>query len=72
MTGPPGIISGIMLGFIRAVLVDGDKIFDLVPADYTVNAMISVMWDTVNRYDYYTRRYTLYKCTFLAHELLRS
>ncbi|VVC38916.1 Hypothetical protein CINCED_3A021430 [Cinara cedri] len=50
MTGPPGIITGIMVGFLRAVLVDESKVFDLVPADYTVNALIGVMWETVNRY----------------------
>lgn len=59
--GPAGIISGIMVGFVRAVLVDADKKFDLVPADYAVNALISVMWDTVKRYDY-TCTYLLYKC----------
>lgn len=50
MIGPPGIITGIMIGFIRVVLLNKNKVFDLVPADYTVNALISVMWDTINRY----------------------
>lgn len=40
-----------MIGFLRTVPVDGNKITDIVPADYTVNALISVMWDTVNRYN---------------------
>jgi len=49
MVGPPSIITGIIIGVLRAFLVHGDKIFDLIPADYTVNALIAVMWDTVNR-----------------------
>lgn len=51
MNGPSGVVTGVMIGFLRTVPVDGNKITDIVPADYTVNALISVMWDTVNRYN---------------------
>lgn len=51
MNGPSGIITGVVVGFLRVISIDSDKITDIIPADYTVNALISVMWDTVNRYD---------------------
>lgn len=51
MNGPCGIVVGVMLGFLRTISIDVKKTTDIVPADYTVNALISVMWDTVNRYD---------------------
>jgi len=50
MNGPSGIVAGVMTGFLRTVPIVRNKITDIVPADYTVNALISVMWDTVNRY----------------------
>ncbi|XP_026822567.1 fatty acyl-CoA reductase wat-like [Rhopalosiphum maidis] len=50
MNGPTGLIAGVMVGFLRTVPNIGSNITDLIPADYTVNALISVMWDTVNRH----------------------
>jgi len=50
MNGPTGLITGVMVGFLRTVPNIGSNITDIIPADYTVNALISVMWDTVNRY----------------------
>ncbi|XP_025192600.1 fatty acyl-CoA reductase wat-like [Melanaphis sacchari] len=50
MNGPSAIVAGVMTGFLRIVPIARNKITDIVPADYTVNALISVMWDTVNRY----------------------
>lgn len=50
MNGPSGILTGVMVGFLRAIPIDSKKITDMIPVDYTVNALISVMWDTVNRY----------------------
>lgn len=50
MNGPTGVITGVMVGFLRTVPNIESNIIDLIPADYTVNALISVMWDTVNRY----------------------
>lgn len=50
VNGPIGLITGIVTGFLKIVPVSKNKITDLVPIDYTVNALISVMWDTVNRY----------------------
>lgn len=51
MNGPSGVVTGVMVGFLRTVPVVGDRITDIVPADYSANALISVMWETVNRYD---------------------
>ncbi|XP_060876847.1 fatty acyl-CoA reductase wat-like isoform X1 [Metopolophium dirhodum] len=50
MNGPTGLISGVMVGFLRTAPNIGTNITDIIPADYTVNALISVMWDTVNRH----------------------
>ncbi|XP_050421309.1 fatty acyl-CoA reductase 1-like [Adelges cooleyi] len=50
MNGPTGILAGYIVGFLRVVPNRRDKITDLIPADYTVNALISTMWDTVNRF----------------------
>jgi len=63
MVGLPSIITGIIVGLIRAVLVDEDKVFDVVPADFTINALISVMWDTVNRY-YFVNMYIIINCNY--------
>ncbi|KAF0772958.1 fatty acyl-CoA reductase wat-like [Aphis craccivora] len=48
MNGPSAIVAGVMTGFLRTVPIVRNKITDIVPADYTINALISVMWDTVN------------------------
>ncbi|XP_022167369.1 fatty acyl-CoA reductase wat-like isoform X2 [Myzus persicae] len=50
MNGPTGLVTGVMVGFLRTVPNIGSNITDIIPADYTVNALISVMWDTVNRH----------------------
>ncbi|XP_060849359.1 fatty acyl-CoA reductase wat-like [Rhopalosiphum padi] len=50
MNGPTGLVTGVMVGFLRTVPNIGSNVTDIIPADYTVNALISVMWDTVNRH----------------------
>ncbi|CAI6367905.1 unnamed protein product [Macrosiphum euphorbiae] len=50
MQGLVYIVNSIMLGLLRAIPMSMDKKTDIVPIDYTANALISVMWDTVNRY----------------------
>jgi len=50
INGPPGLVIPLIIGFWRVLLVDKTKKCDIIPADYIVNAMISVMWDTVNRH----------------------
>jgi len=50
MNGPTGILTGVMVGFLRTLQISTDKVTDIIPADYTANALISVMWDTVKRY----------------------
>ncbi|XP_022167367.1 fatty acyl-CoA reductase wat-like isoform X2 [Myzus persicae] len=49
MNGPTGLVTAAVVGFLRTAPNIGSKITDIIPADYTVNALISVMWDTVNR-----------------------
>jgi len=49
MNGASGIVIGVIVGFLRTIQLDKNKIADIIPVDYTVNALISVMWDTVNR-----------------------
>lgn len=51
MNGTTGIITPVIVGLLRVILIAKDKKTDSVPVDYTVNALISVMWDTINRYD---------------------
>lgn len=50
MNGPFGLVTGFMIGLLKVILIVKEKKSDIVPADYTVNALISAMWDTVNRY----------------------
>jgi len=59
MNGISGIIAPLIVGVLRTMPLSKDKISDIVPVDYTVNALISVMWDTVNRYGYYILLYVL-------------
>jgi len=49
MNGPTGILTGTIVGFLRTINIATDKVTDIIPADYTANALISVMWDTVKR-----------------------
>lgn len=50
MNGPSGVVAGTIIGFIRAIPLDVNKVTDIIPVDYTVNALISAMWNTVYRY----------------------
>lgn len=46
--GPSGICSGAVRGLVHVIFGDSQKVANLVPADYCVNAMISAAWD-INR-----------------------
>lgn len=50
MNGVTGVIAPLIVGFLRTIQLSKDKIADIVPVDYASNALICVMWDTVNRY----------------------
>ncbi|XP_025208954.1 fatty acyl-CoA reductase wat-like isoform X2 [Melanaphis sacchari] len=50
MQGLAAIITSLIVGFLRLIPMSVNKKVDIVPVDYAVNALISVMWDTVNRY----------------------
>lgn len=45
---PTAFFKNVMLGFCTALLATDDFIFDMVPADYTVNALIAAAWDVHN------------------------
>ncbi|KAL4148036.1 hypothetical protein QTP88_002340 [Uroleucon formosanum] len=50
LNGPTGILTGFIVGFLRTINIARDKVTDIIPADYTANALISVMWHTVKRH----------------------
>lgn len=50
--GPSGLCVGTARGYVHAILGNGNKKANLVPADYCVNAMISAAWDVQRRYGY--------------------
>ncbi|XP_026819369.1 LOW QUALITY PROTEIN: fatty acyl-CoA reductase wat-like [Rhopalosiphum maidis] len=52
INGPSSIIAPLIVGFLRTFQLSTDKRTDIVPVDYTANALISVMWSTVNRHNY--------------------
>lgn len=43
------MITGTMLGVIRAGYHDDDKIVDLIPVDFVANVIIASAWDMVTR-----------------------
>ncbi|XP_025207314.1 fatty acyl-CoA reductase wat-like [Melanaphis sacchari] len=52
INGLSGIVTPLIVGVLRTIQLSRDKITDIVPVDYTVNALISVMWSTANRHQY--------------------
>jgi len=69
MQGLAAIVTSLIVGFVRLVPMNLNKKTDIVPVDYTVNALISVMWDTVNRYNSYILYFTQYNHLFLFYFL---
>ena len=49
VNGATGVITSLIGGFLRTGSVDRNKKCDIIPVDYTANALICVMWDTVNK-----------------------
>jgi fatty acyl-CoA reductase len=47
--GATGMLTSLITGILRILKIDTSKITDIIPVDYTANALISVMWDTVKR-----------------------
>ncbi|KAL1460838.1 hypothetical protein WDU94_012781 [Cyamophila willieti] len=47
--GPTGVITGFKSGIIRSFHVNAKNKADLVPADWTVNALICSAWHSANR-----------------------
>ncbi|VVC31702.1 Hypothetical protein CINCED_3A003071 [Cinara cedri] len=50
MNGPIAMVVPFILGLLRITALSENKKADIIPVDYTVNALICVMWDTINRY----------------------
>lgn len=50
--GPIGSTISILLGFTRFQWCDPDITANLVPVDFTVNALITSAWDVSNQYRY--------------------
>lgn len=46
--GPTGALVGGGAGLIRAFHLDRECTAELVPADYTVNALVATAWDVAN------------------------
>ncbi|XP_022907140.2 fatty acyl-CoA reductase wat-like [Onthophagus taurus] len=46
--GATGVIAGAYTGVLRVLQCNGDNFANIVPADMTVNAMISIAWDIQN------------------------
>uniref|UniRef100_A0A2S2P2M9 Fatty acyl-CoA reductase n=1 Tax=Schizaphis graminum TaxID=13262 RepID=A0A2S2P2M9_SCHGA len=48
--GLAAVVTSVIVGFSRTLPITMNKKADIVPVDYSANALISVMWDTVIRY----------------------
>ena len=46
--GPGGVVLGTGSGLIHTLNADPEKIADLVPVDYAVNALLAAAWETAN------------------------
>jgi len=51
LNGLSSVVTPMIIGLLRVLHISTKKCSDIVPIDYTVNALISVMWNTVNRYN---------------------
>jgi alcohol-forming fatty acyl-CoA reductase len=49
MQGLAAVVTSVVVGFLRALPISKNKKADFVPVDYSANALISIMWDTVIR-----------------------
>lgn len=49
-SGSTWVATQLILGLLRVLALDSKKSNDIVPVDYTANALISVMWETVKKY----------------------
>ena len=45
MYGPTGVAAGAGTGFLRSLHCDGSLNANIVPADLTINALITCAWD---------------------------
>lgn len=54
--GPVGITVSILSGLLRVGICDPDVNANLIPADFTVNALIASAWDVFNNPHRYDKR----------------
>ncbi|XP_076632053.1 fatty acyl-CoA reductase wat-like [Colletes latitarsis] len=48
--GPPGSLAAASIGLLRTMNMDKDCIAEIIPADYTVNALIVAGWEVATKY----------------------
>ncbi|XP_028039281.1 fatty acyl-CoA reductase wat-like [Bombyx mandarina] len=48
--GPTGLVVGIGTGVLRTMYMDLEKVADMVPVDYTVNAILVSAWHTAKNF----------------------
>lgn len=46
---PTALVKFLSLGYVSSILCEDDTIVDMIPADYAINALIAIAWDTNNR-----------------------
>lgn len=49
--GPTGVVAGAGTGILRTMHCDEDINANIVPVDYTVNALIASVWDIAKAYE---------------------
>lgn len=47
--GPTGACAGVAAGLIRVINADDNCVVELIPADMTINALISTAWDVASK-----------------------
>ncbi|KAG5337722.1 FACR1 reductase, partial [Acromyrmex heyeri] len=63
MYGPSGFARSLLLGIVRFHRCNGTYKANIVPVDFTVNALIASAWDISNK-DQYDQFYDLYYCNY--------
>ena len=49
MYGPTGVVAGAATGILKSIHCDGSLNANIVPADLTVNALITSAWDVATK-----------------------
>lgn len=49
--GPTGVVAGVGTGILRTMHCGKEINANIVPVDYTVNALIACVWDVAQAYE---------------------